>query len=324
MLTILKIIKYDDKFIKEGAMENNDTKEVVNENNSINNKNNLDNSNKNKPKKIKFITKDSLKDFTLWVVVSLILFFVMEYLSRRSRIEKVEVFLKDNKNNLDNSNKNKPKKIKFITKDSLKDFNLWVVVSLILFFVMEYLSRRSRIEKVEVFLKDNTYATVINILLILGITGIIFFVKHKKAVLWLISFLFIGLAVVNRMILEFRGMPVAFMDLYALQDGLSIASRFINTKMIIIFMDLYALQDGLSIASRFINKKMIIIAAIVIILFIAGLIIMWKLDKKSKRFNGISNIIAWMLSILVFAVSIGPIKKTGIIHNIGWDVQATY
>ena len=223
-------------------MENNDTKEAVNENNSINNKNNLDNSNKDKPKK---------------------------------------------------------SKIKFITKDSLKDFTLWVVVSFILFFVMEYLSRRSRIEKVEVFLKDNTYATVINILLILGITGIIFFVKHKKAVLWFISFLFIGLAVVSRMILEFRGMPVAFMDLYALQDGLSIASRFIN-------------------------KKMIIIAAIVIILFIAGLIIMWKLDKKSKRFNGISNIVAWMLSILVFAVSIGPIKKKGIIHNIGWDVQATY
>lgn len=223
-------------------MENNDTKEAVNENSSINNKNNLDNSNKDKPKK---------------------------------------------------------SKIKFITKDSLKDFTLWVVVSFILFFVMEYLSRRSRIEKVEVFLKDNTYATVINILLILGITGIIFFVKHKKAVLWFISFLFIGLAVVSRMILEFRGMPVAFMDLYALQDGLSIASRFIN-------------------------KKMIIIAAIVIILFIAGLIIMWKLDKKSKRFNGISNIVAWMLSILVFAVSIGPIKKKGIIHNIGWDVQATY
>lgn len=149
------------------------------------------------------------------------------------------------------------------------------------------------------FLKDNTYATIINILLILGITGIIFFVKHKKAVLWFISFLFIGLAVVSRMILEFRGMPVAFMDLYALQDGLSIASRFIN-------------------------KKMIIIAAIVIILFIVGLIIMWKLDKKSKRFNGISNIVAWMLSILVFVVSIGPIKKKGIIHNIGWDVQATY
>ncbi|MED9948201.1 MAG: hypothetical protein U0J50_08125, partial [Peptacetobacter hiranonis] len=127
------------------------------------------------------------------------------------------------KTNDSDKNKTKKRKIKFITKDSLKDFTLWVVVSLILFFVMEYLSRRSRIEKVEVFLKDNTYATVINILLILGITGIIFFVKHKKAVLWFISFLFIGLAVVSRMILEFRGMPVAFMDLYALQDGLSIA-----------------------------------------------------------------------------------------------------
>ena len=183
------------------------------------------------------------------------------------------------KTNDSDKNKTKKRKIKFITKDSLKDFTLWVVVSLILFFVMEYLSRRSRIEKVEVFLKDNTYATVINILLILGITGIIFFVKHKKAVLWFISFLFIGLAVVSRMILEFRGMPVAFMDLYALQDGLSIASRFINTKMIII-------------------------AVVVVVLFLVGLVVMWKLDKKSKRFNGISNIVAWMLSILVFAVSI--------------------
>lgn len=203
------------------------------------------------------------------------------------------------KTNDSDKNKTKKRKIKFITKDSLKDFTLWVVVSLILFFVMEYLSRRSRIEKVEVFLKDNTYATVINILLILGITGIIFFVKHKKAVLWFISFLFIGLAVVSRMILEFRGMPVAFMDLYALQDGLSIASRFINTKMIII-------------------------AVVVVVLFLVGLVVMWKLDKKSKRFNGISNIVAWMLSILVFAVSIGPIKAKNIMHNIGWDVQATY
>ena len=203
------------------------------------------------------------------------------------------------KTNDSDKNKTKKRKIKFITKDSLKNFTLWVVVSLILFFVMEYLSRRSRIEKVEVFLKDNTYATVINILLILGITGIIFFVKHKKAVLWFISFLFIGLAVVSRMILEFRGMPVAFMDLYALQDGLSIASRFINTKMIII-------------------------AVVVVVLFLVGLVVMWKLDKKSKRFNGISNIVAWMLSILVFAVSIGPIKAKNIMHNIGWDVQATY
>lgn len=191
------------------------------------------------------------------------------------------------------------KKISFITKDSVKDLALWLTVSLGLFFIMEFLSRRSRISKVVVFLKDNTCATVINILIILAITGIIFFCKHKKAVLWVISFIFLGLAVVNRMILAFRGMPVAFMDLYAIQDGLSIASRFINTKMIII-------------------------AAIVILFFLVGLVFLWKKDKESKRFNGISNIIAWMLTILVYAVSIGPIKEKSIIHNIGWDVQATY
>ena len=191
------------------------------------------------------------------------------------------------------------KKISFISKDSIIDLVLWITVSLGLFFITEYLSRRSRMEKLTVFLKDNTYATVINILIILAITGIIFFCKHKKAVLWTISFIFIGIAIVSRMILEFRGMPVAFMDLYAIQDGLSIASRFINTKMVVT-------------------------AVIIILLFLVGFILLWKIDKNKKRFNGISNIIAWVLTILVYVVSIGPIKEKGIMHNIGWDVQATY
>ena len=190
------------------------------------------------------------------------------------------------------------KKISFISKDSIKDLFMWGIVSLGLFLILEYLSRGT-LGEVKLFIKDNTCATVINILLVLAFTGITFFFKHKKSVLWIISFILLGLGIVNRMILEFRGMPVAFMDLYAIQDGLSIASRFINTKMLII-------------------------AAIVILFFLIGVILLWKIDKKSKRFNGISNIIAWIISILVFVVSIGPIKEKGIIHNIGWDVQATY
>lgn len=194
---------------------------------------------------------------------------------------------------------NDRKKINFINKESIKELIMWLVVSGGLFLIMEYLSRRSRIEKLKVFLHDNTCATVINILIILAITGVIFFCKHKKAVLWTISFLFLGLAIVNRMILEFRGMPVAFMDIYAIKDGMSIASRFINTKMIIM-------------------------AIVILAVFLAGFILLWKLDKDKKRLNGVSNIVAWILSILVFVVSIGPIKAKGIIHNIGWDVQATY
>ena len=208
-----------------------------------------------------------------------------------------------NKENKFKINKDKLKieksKIKFITKDSLKDFGMWVLVSVALFLVLEYLSRKSRIEKLQLFLNDNIRSVFINVMLILGITGIIFLFKHKKAMLWIISFIFLALGIVSRMVLEFRGMPVAFMDIYAINDGMSIASKFINTKMLII-------------------------AAVVLILFLIGTVFLWKKDKNSKRLNGVSNIVAWLISIVAFAVSIGPIKEKKLMYNIAWDVQASY
>lgn len=210
------------------------------------------------------------------------------------------MFKKDNQETKYNSEeKNDQKKIRFISKDSIKDLAMWIIVSLGIFLILEYLSRRSIMERLTTFLKDNTCATVINILIILAATGIIFFCKHKKAVLWIISFIFLGIGIASRMILEFRGMPIAFMDLYAIQDGLSIASKFVNTKMVII-------------------------AVVVIILFLIGTVYLWKKDKNAKRFNGISNIIIWLLTIVVYAVSIGPIKEKGIIRKIAWDIQAEY
>ncbi len=119
------------------------------------------------------------------------------------------------------------------------------------------------------------------------------------------------------MILEFRGMPIAFMDLFSLGDGLSIAEKFIDLKMIIIaigiinrvilefrgmpiaFMDLFSLGDGLSIAEKFIDLKMIIIAVIVIAVFVAGFIFVWRLDRDKKRFNGIAGISAWLIVVFV-------------------------
>ncbi len=190
------------------------------------------------------------------------------------------------------------KRISFINKDSIKELVMWLITSIVLFVSIEYLSRGS-LDSVKVYIKDNTCSSAMNMLLILMFTGIIFLLKHKKAILWLLSFLLIGLGLVNQKILAFRGMPIAFMDIYALGDGLSIASRFINAKMIVM-------------------------AILMLVVFIAGFIFMWKLDKNKKRFNGISNIVAWLLSILIFSVSIVPIKEKGIMHNIGWDIQASY
>lgn len=190
------------------------------------------------------------------------------------------------------------KKISFVNKTSIKELAMWLCTSLVLFITMEYLSRGS-LGEVKLFLKENTCASVINMLMVLMFTGIIFLLKHKKSILWLLSFILLSIGMINRMILGFRGMPIAFMDIYAINDGLSIASKFINMKMIIV-------------------------AVIILILFILGFVLLWKLDKNNKRFNGISNIIAWLLSMLVFAFSITPIKEKGIMHNIGWDIQASY
>lgn len=190
------------------------------------------------------------------------------------------------------------KKIKFMNSESLKELGIWVITSLILFTIIEYLSRGT-FRGIFEFFKNNPVEAIMNIILIFMITGFSFLFKHKKAVLVVISFLILALGLINKMILVFRGMPIAFMDIFSIGDGLSIASKFINAKVIII-------------------------ALIVIIIAVAGFLFMWKLDKDSCRFNGVGNITIWIVTIVVFLGALGPLRKLEYLANVPWNVQVSY
>lgn len=190
------------------------------------------------------------------------------------------------------------KRVSFINYKSIKEFIIWIITSMIMFVIIEYLSRGS-FEAVKVFIEKSTKVAMMNLLLVLGVTGIMFLFKHRKAVLVFMSFILLLLGVINKMILSFRGMPIAFMDLYSINDGLSVASRFINSKIIMI-------------------------AVIILVIFITTFIFMWKLDKENHRFDGISNIIVWIMTIVIFTTFLGPFKEKKVFNNIAWNIQKSY
>lgn len=196
------------------------------------------------------------------------------------------------------NNNNKKMKFDFINKESIKEFITWICTSVVLFVIIEYLSRGS-MSKIMIFISDCTAPAIVNLLIITSFTGISFLFKHKKAALCILSFILLVLGLINKMILAFRGMPIAFMDIYAIKDGLSIAYKFVDLKIIII-------------------------AIVTILLFVVGFIFMWKKDKENKRINGISNLIVWIITTIVLIASIGPLKARRYFYNIAWDVQQSY
>lgn len=187
---------------------------------------------------------------------------------------------------------------KIINVDTIKDLLLWCVISLMTFVILEYLSRGS-ILRIGTYFKEHTVSFFVNVLLLLMINGVMFLLKHKKTYLCITTFVLLSLGMISRMVLNFRGTPIAFMDIYSLGDGLSIADKFIDLKMIII-------------------------AVIIVISFVGILIFTWKIDKNKKRFNGIASIIAWLLVSLVFSIIVLNLRETGYLRNLAWDMQKSY
>lgn len=214
----------------------------------------------------------------------------------RNKDSKRSYINNDKKRNYGNDKKSKLSF--FMNKETLKEVAMCSVTSLILFFVIEWLSRGTLSTMGEFFTK-HTVAFFLNILLIFAINGVMFLFKHKKASLCVTSFILLAIGIINRVILEFRGMPIAFMDLFSLGDGLSIAEKFIDLKMIIIVI-------------------------IVIAVFVAGFIFVWRLDRDKKRFNGIAGISAWLIVVFVFTGATMKFMHSGYLEDVPWNIQESY
>lgn len=84
------------------------------------------------------------------------------------------------------------------------------------------------------FLGDNPGAFLFNTLLILATFTLALFVKRKIFLYALLSTFWLGLGVVNGIVLSFRMTPFTVSDLAMLENGLSILPNYMNTAQIIL------------------------------------------------------------------------------------------
>lgn len=185
-----------------------------------------------------------------------------------------------------------------INKSSIVELISWLVGGTILFFISEYLQRES-IGDVITFFKDRTNAFFINYLIILILTSIIFVLKRKKTSYLVISMIVILLSIINKVMLEIRGMPITYSDIFSIKDGLSIANKYINIKMVIL-------------------------AALFLLITIGIIIYVFKKEKNSKRSISYTNIMIAILLIGVYSVKLNDLTERKIISPLRWDLKESY
>lgn len=185
-----------------------------------------------------------------------------------------------------------------MNKASIVELISWLVGGMILLFISEYLQRES-IGDVITFIKDRTNAFFINYLIILILTSVIFILKRKKTAYLIISMIVILLSIINKVMLEIRGMPITYSDIFSIKDGLSIASKYINIKMVI--------------------------SALLFLLITIGIIIyVFKKEKNSKRAISCTNIMIAILLIGVYSVKLDNLTERKIIAPLRWDLKESY
>lgn len=199
--------------------------------------------------------------------------------------------------NIQNKKSNKNKHLK-ITKSSIKELLSWLVGGFILLFVTEYIQRQD-IQSIITFAKDRTNAFVINLLIILILTSIIFLLKRKKTAYFLISLLIISISLISAFMTNLRGMPLTYSDIFSIRDGMSIANKYINIYMII----------G-------------VVLALVICILIT--VYLFKQEKNSIRITSPTNIILAIIIAIVFTVSATSLRERKILDALRWDLKESY
>lgn len=185
-----------------------------------------------------------------------------------------------------------------ISKKSIIELISWLVGGALLFLISEYL-QRGNIGDLNTFFKDRTNAFFINYLIVLILTSVIFILKRKKTGYLVISIIVVLLSIVNKVMLEIRGMPITYSDIFSIKDGLSIANKYINMKMVIL-------------------------AGAFLLISILTIIYIFKKEKKSKRITSYTNIMIAILVVGVYFVKLDNLTERKIISPLRWDLKASY
>lgn len=185
-----------------------------------------------------------------------------------------------------------------INKKSIKEVILWLIGGLFLLFVTEYLLR-GKLRYVKLLILNKPGVFLVNYMLILLITSLIFILKRKKCFYFLISFIILTISGVSKYLFTVRGVPFTFSDIYSIADGLEIAGNYITLPMVI----------G-------------VLCLLILVIFIA--VYLFKKEKNNKRITSLSNIVLVLVLFIAFPIITNAQYSSGNMGYMRWDITASY
>ncbi len=194
--------------------------------------------------------------------------------------------------------KNDLKRLFKINRKSIKEVVLWLIGGLFLLLVTEYLLR-GKLRYVKLLLLNKPGVFLVNYLLILLITSLIFILKRKKTFYFLLSFIILTISGVSKYLFSVRGVPFTFSDIYSIGDGLEIAGNYVTLPMVI-------------------SVLIFIVVVIGITIYLA------KKEKNNKRITSLSNLILILILLIAFPVITNAQYANGKMGYMRWDITASY
>ena len=174
---------------------------------------------------------------------------------------------------------------------------LWLIGGLVLVFATEFFLRGSLAEVVELLIKTPG-VVLANYLLILMLTSIFFFAKRKYMVYFLSFLVILGVSVVTFFLMNVRGMPLTFSDLYSIGEAMSIADKYIN-------------------------KTVIILGVLCLAFLLVIAVFLYRLDFDTKRFKLINFVLIFVVSVVFFS-TVKNQRAQHIMRFKKWDIAESY
>ncbi|MGL5067869.1 MAG: LTA synthase family protein [Sarcina sp.] len=181
----------------------------------------------------------------------------------------------------------------------LKDIGILVGLSIIITLVIEMMQRGSVIKVLE-FVGNHFTMFLLNIGIVLSITSLAFLFKKTKAVYIVLAGIILIFAAVGGGVMMFRGSPLTAADMYSIKEAIGIAQEYLGLVEIALI-------------------------GLFIVVFIIGIIVMFKKEKKKENFSYIRNILFLIVPIIIFTFGIYKYnREKDNIKLYRWDLTSTY
>lgn len=185
-----------------------------------------------------------------------------------------------------------------INKESIKEVIFWLIGGFFLLFVTEYLLR-GKLRYVKLLMINKPGVFMVNYMLILLITSLMFVLKRKKTFYFLISFIILVISGISKYLFDVRGVPFTFSDIYSIGEGLEIAGNYITLQMVIGVI-------------------------ILLIAVICTTIYLLKKEKNNKRINSLTNLGLVLILLIAFPTITNAQYKSGKMGYMRWDITSSY